>query len=163
MGVGPLQPGYNPSSSSGSGGVLDWSWSGDVGVAPVWSLESCVVGVAGLLPLLPPPCLLPRTLPPAALPAAQALGLPGGPRRRPLPGLSGGPLEAAPAWAHSGLRGLVCICFLIKFICFLTFGCAGSSVVVCGLSLVVDSRRCSDCGVQVLAAAASLLWSTGSG
>ena len=69
--MGPLQPGHNPSSSSRSGGVLDWSWRWGVGVTLVWSLESCVVGVADLLPLLPPPYFLPRILPPTALPAAQ--------------------------------------------------------------------------------------------
>lgn len=163
-GGGASQPGHSPSSSSRSSGVLDWSWSGGVGSPPVWSLESCVVGVAGLLPcclrLSPAPGLshqLPFQLP-RRLVSLVAPG--GGPCLASLvPALWSWPLPGL----HSGLRVLVCICFLIKFICFLTYGCAGSSVVVCGLSLVVDSRRCSDCGAQALAVAASLLCSTGSG
>ena len=66
--------------------------------------------MADLLPLLPLHYFLPRILPPAALPAAQVLDLPGDPQ------------EVAPAWAHSGLRGLVCICVCIKFICLLLLG-----------------------------------------
>lgn len=112
VGVGPLQPGHNASSSSRSGGVLDWSWG--VGVTLVWSLESCVVGVADLLPLLPPPYFLPRILPPAALPAAQVLGLPGDPQ------------EVTPAWAHNGAEGLgLHLCSYKIYLFIFTFGCAG--------------------------------------
>lgn len=122
MGVGPLQPGHDPSSSSRSSGVFDWSWSEGVGVTPVWSLESCVGGVADLLPVLPLHYFLPRILPPAALPAAQVLDLPGGPQ------------EVAPAWAHNGLRGLVCICVCIKFIClFLLLAVLGLGLRFVGL------------------------------
>ena len=150
--MGPLQPGHNPSSSSRSGGVLDWSWRWGVGVTLVWSLESCVVGVADLLPLLSPPYFLPRILPPTALPAAQVLGLPGDPQ------------EVTPAWAHNGAEGLgLHLCSYKIYLFIFTFGCAGSLVVMRGLSLVAGSRRCSDCGVQALAAAASLMWSAGSG
>lgn len=132
--------------------VLDWSWSGSVGVTPVWSLESCVGGVAGLRPRLPPHYFLPRLLPPAALPAAQVLDLPGDPQ------------EVAPAWAHSGLRGLVCIWVRIKFIClFSLLAVLGLRLRCAAFSGCAHSRRHSDCRAQALVMVASLKWGTGSG
>ena len=66
----------------------------------VWSPVGGGVA-ADLLPLLPLHYFLPRILPPAA----QVFDLPGDPP------------EVAPAWAHNGLRGLVCICVCITFVC----------------------------------------------